>query len=55
MGCAHCAALVKGDCRKVEAFKEAVKCNTLTYTIFKEYHLKRKGFASKQQSRVKIL
>lgn len=51
MGCAHCAALVKGDCRKVEAFKQVVKGNTLTYSIFKEYHLKKKGYASKQQSR----
>lgn len=55
MGCAHCAALVKGYCRKVEAFKQVVKGNTLTYSIFKEYHLKRKGYASKQHSRVKIL
>lgn len=41
-GCAHCAALVEGNCRKVEAFKEVFKGNTLASSIFKEYHLKKK-------------
>lgn len=40
-GCTHCAALVEGDCRKVEAFKEVLKGNTLAYSIFKKYHLKK--------------
>lgn len=34
------AALVEGDGREVEAFKQVVKSNTLAHTVFKEYHLK---------------
>lgn len=36
----HCAALVQGYGRKVDAFKQVVKGNTLAHSIFKEYHLK---------------
>lgn len=35
----HRAALVEGDCREVEAFKQILIGNTLAHSIFEENHL----------------
>lgn len=45
------AALVQGDCWKVDAFKEVLIGNSLVYTIFIEHHLKQDAgvTTSKQQ------